>query len=77
VAGSGSVATGPNCVVIEPALGIYLYTSNNTDNSVSAQQLDPHTGSLKPVQGTQFSAQPLPTCAVAIANGAHATQLVN
>jgi len=77
VASSGSVATGPNCVVIEPALGIYLYTSNNTDNSVSAQQLDPHTGSLKPVQGTQFSAQPLPTCAVAIANGAHATQLVN
>jgi 6-phosphogluconolactonase len=77
VAGGASVATGPNCVTIEPALGIYLYTSNNTDNSVSAAQLDPHTGSTKPVQGTQFSAQPLPTCAVAIANGAHATQLVN
>ena len=74
--GGGSVATGPHCVTVEPALGIYLYTSNNTDNSVSAQQLDSHTGGLKPVQGTQFTASGLPTCALAIANGAHASQLV-
>ncbi len=77
VAGSSAVATGPNCVTIEPALGIYLYTSNNTDGSVSGAQLDPHSGSLKSVQGTQFSAAPLPTCAVAVANGAHATQIVH
>ncbi len=77
VAGSASVATGPNCVTIEPALGIYLFTSNNTDNSVSAEQLDPHSGSLKAVQGTQFAAGALPTCAVAVANGAHATQIVH
>lgn len=74
--GQTSVATGPTCVTIEPALGIYLYTSNNTDNSVSAEQLDPHTGALKSVQGTQFSSQGLPTCATTIANGAHATQIV-
>ena len=77
VAGSASVATGPTCVTIEPALGIYLFTSNNTDNSVSAEQLDPHSGSLKAVQGTQFAAGALPTCAVAVANGAHATQIVH
>lgn len=77
VAGGAAVATGPNCVTVEPALGIYLYTSNNTDNSVSAEQLDPHTGALKQVQGTQFSAQALPTSCVTISNGAHATQLVN
>ena len=71
-----TVATGPTCVTIDPALGIYLYTSNNTDNSVSAAQLDPHTGALSQVEGTQFSSQPLPTCAVAVANGAHATQIV-
>ena len=78
LSGSGqtNVATGPTCVTIEPALGIYLYTSNNTDNSVSAEQLDPHTGSLKQVQGTQFSSQGLPTCATTIANGAHASQIV-
>lgn len=77
VAGSAAVATGPNCVTIEPALGIYLYTSNNTDGSVSGAQLDPHSGALKTVQGSQFSASPLPTCAVAVANGAHATQIVH
>lgn len=77
VAGSASVATGPNCVTIEPALGIYLFTSNNTDGSVSAEQLDPHSGSLKSVQGSQFSSGALPTCAVAVANGAHATQIVH
>jgi 6-phosphogluconolactonase (cycloisomerase 2 family) len=74
--GGATVATGPTCVTIDPAIGLYLYTSNNTDNSVSAEQLDPHSGALKGVQGTQFSSQGLPTCAVAVANGAHATQIV-
>jgi len=74
--GGIAVATGPTCVTIDPAIGIYLYTSNQTDNSISAEQLDPHTGALKQVQGTQFSSQGLPTCLVAVANGAHATQIV-
>jgi YVTN family beta-propeller protein len=78
VAGSAgsAVATGPNCVAIDPALGIYLYTSNNVDGSVSGLQLNPHTGALTNVQGTKFPAGALPTCAVAVGNGAHATQIV-
>jgi 6-phosphogluconolactonase (cycloisomerase 2 family) len=78
LSGSGptTVSTGPTCVTIDPALGIYLYTSNAIDNSVSAEQLNPHTGALTAVQGTQFPAAALPTCAVAVANGAHATQIV-
>jgi DNA-binding beta-propeller fold protein YncE len=74
--GAVSVDTGPTCVAIEPALGIYLYSSNKVDNSVSAEQLKPETGALTPVQGTPFTAQALPTCAVAVANGAHATQVI-
>jgi 6-phosphogluconolactonase len=77
VAGTSSVSTGPTCVTIEPALGIYLFTSNNTDPTVSAQQLNPHTGALTSVQGTPYTAQTLPTCAVAVANGSHVTELVN
>jgi YVTN family beta-propeller protein len=78
VAGSAgsTVATGPTCVAIDPALGIYLYTSNNVDGSVSGEQLNPHTGALTGVQGTKFPAAALPTCAVAVGNGAHATQIV-
>jgi 6-phosphogluconolactonase len=71
-----STATGPNCSTIDPALGIYLYTSNQTDNSISAEKLDPHSGALGPVQGTQFTSAGFPTCLVAVANGAHATQIV-
>jgi len=74
--GGATVATGPTCITIDPAIGLYLYTSNNTDNSVSAEQLDPHSGALKQVQGTQFTSQGQPTCLVAVANGAHATQIV-
>ncbi len=76
-ASSSQVETSPTCVTIDPALGIYLYTSNNIGNSVSALQLNPHTGALVNVQNTPFPAQPLPTCAVAVANGVHAKQLIN
>ena len=76
--GSSSTATGtaPTCVAIEPALGIYLYTSNNLEGDVSAMQLDPHNGGLKQVQNTPFPSSALPTCAVAVANGSHPTQII-
>jgi 6-phosphogluconolactonase len=76
--GSASTATGtsPSCVTIEPALGIYLYTSNNLEGDVSALQLDPHNGGLKQVQNTPFPSSGLPTCAVAVANGSHPTQII-
>ncbi len=78
IVGSGgtSVTAGPTCVTIDPALGIYLYTTDNEDNTVAALQLSPNTGSLTPVQNTPYPSAALPTCAVTVANGAHATQIV-
>jgi 6-phosphogluconolactonase (cycloisomerase 2 family) len=77
--GSGAVkvGTGPTCISIEPALGIYLYSSNNLDNTTTGQKLDSHTGALQNVQNTPFPAAGTPTCLVAVANGSHATQVVN
>jgi 6-phosphogluconolactonase len=77
--GSASTATdtAPTCVTVEPALGIYLYTSNSLANTVSAMQLNPHNGGLGQVQNTPFPASGLPTCAVSVANGSHPTQIVN
>lgn len=77
--GSSSVAvkTNPTCVTIEPALGIYLYTSNNGDQSISGLQLSPNNGTLKQIQNTPYPASALPSCVVAVANGQHATQVVN
>ena len=74
--GTANTGTGPMCVVVEPALGIYLYTANHTDNTVTAQQLNPNTGALTSVQNTPFTSQGQPTCAAAVTNGAHATQIV-
>jgi 6-phosphogluconolactonase len=77
--GSASVATDtqPTCVAIDPALGIYLYTSNKVASDVSALQLDPNNGGLKQVQNTPFPTSGLPVCAVAVSNGSHATQVIN
>jgi len=73
---STSVDTAPTCVTIEPALGIYAYTSNNLASTVSAMKLDPHNGGLSQVQNTPFPSSGLPTCAVAVANGSHPTQII-
>jgi 6-phosphogluconolactonase len=69
--------TNPLCVAIDPALGIYLYTSNSLAADVSALQLSPNDGSLKQVQNTPFPTSALPQCAVAVSNGSHATQVIN
>lgn len=79
-ASTGSVGvqtgTGPTCVTVENALGLYLYTSNRLDSTVTGLQLNASTGALKNIQGTPFSTSSLPACAVAVANGEHATQIV-
>lgn len=76
--GSASTATdtAPQCVTVEPALGLYLYTANNLASDVSAMKLNPSTGGLGNVQNTPFPASGLPTCAVAVANGSHPTQVI-
>jgi 6-phosphogluconolactonase len=74
---STSVDTAPMCVTVEPALGLYVYTANNLANTVSALKLDPHNGGLGQVQNTPFPSSALPTCAVAVANGSHPTQIIN
>jgi DNA-binding beta-propeller fold protein YncE len=77
--GSASTATdtNPTCVTIDPALGIYLYTSNELASDVSAMQLNANNGGLQQVQNTPFPSSGLPTCAVAVANGSHPTQTIN
>ncbi len=75
VGGSTAVSTNPVSIAIEPALGIYLFTANQTDGTVSGEQLDPHNGGLKSIQNTPFPASGLPTAVIAIVNGLHSTTL--
>jgi 6-phosphogluconolactonase len=72
-AGTGfAVDTGPTCVLIEPALGRYLYTTNFLGNTVTGLFLNPDTGVLSGVQNSPFKAAGQPTCAAAITHGNHA-----
>ena len=74
--GATVTGTGPTCVTVENALGIYLYTSNFLDNTVTGLQLNSSTGALVKVRNTPFPASAGPTCAAAIANGTHASQII-
>ncbi|WP_263411388.1 lactonase family protein [Terriglobus tenax] len=73
---STTVGTGPQCVTIEPALGKYMFTANYLDNTTSGLQLDSHNGGLTNIQNSPFATSSRPSCALAIANGTHATQTV-
>jgi 6-phosphogluconolactonase len=71
-----AVDTGPTCLVIEPALGRYLYTTNFLGNTVTGLFLNPNSGVLSTVQNSPFKAAGQPTCAAAIPHGNHAVQAV-
>ena len=71
-----SVGAGPTCVAIDPALGNFLYVSNNLDNTVTGERLTPQTGGLAVVQNSPFPGSGQPTCLTVVPNGAHASQII-
>ena len=78
ISGATAYQTGahPTCVLIEPALGRFIYTSNFVDNTVSGFELNPNTGALTSNQNSPYKAAGQPTCAAAIPHGNHSTQHV-
>jgi 6-phosphogluconolactonase len=71
-----SVDTGPTCVLIEQALGRYVYTTNFLGNSVSGIYMNPNSGALNVVQNTPFVATGQPTCSASVTHGNHSVQAV-
>jgi 6-phosphogluconolactonase (cycloisomerase 2 family) len=73
-----STDTQPVAIVVDPALGRFVYTANHLGNSVSGFVLDPTSGALS---ATQASPYPItgtkPTAIVAIPHGNHAIQAVD
>lgn len=73
VAATVQTGTGPTCVTISgapsnanPSHAIYLYTSNQLSNNLTAEQLSETDGSLYQIQGSPFGGSALPTCAVTV-----------
>jgi 6-phosphogluconolactonase (cycloisomerase 2 family) len=73
-----STDTQPVALVVEPALGRFVYTANALGNSISGFRLDATSGALSSTQSTPYPIDKgsKPTAIVAIPHGNHSTQVV-
>jgi len=73
---TNSTDTQPVAVVVDPALGRFVYTANYLGNSVSGFRLDSTSGALTATQATPYPTGEKPTAIVAVPHGNYATQSV-
>ena len=77
---SSSISTGapgPTCLLVDPALGRYVYTADYIGSYIGGTVLNPNTGALSTTQGAPYPAVGKPTCVAAVPHGNHATQFVS
>jgi 6-phosphogluconolactonase (cycloisomerase 2 family) len=67
----------PVALMVDPALGRYVYAVSYQGPSVTGFALDPTAGSLKTTQASPYPTDPKPTSITAIPHGNHATQVVD
>jgi 6-phosphogluconolactonase len=68
--------TQPVALVIDPALGRFVYTANYLGNSASGFRLNTDTGAMTQTQSTPYPSSARPTAIVAVPHGNHAVQSV-
>jgi 6-phosphogluconolactonase len=73
---NGSAATttdtDPVSIIVDPALGRYIYTANYLGNSVSGFKLNPSDGTIEPTQATPYPTGANPRAVIAVPHGNHA-----
>jgi 6-phosphogluconolactonase (cycloisomerase 2 family) len=74
--GSNSTDTQPVAIVIDPALGRFVYTANFLGNSISGFRADPTSGALTATQATPYPTGEKPTAIVSVPHGNYSTQSV-
>ena len=74
--GSNSTDTDPVAIMIDPALGRFVYTANNLGNSVSGFRLDSTSGALSLTQATPYITGAHPSAVIGIPHGNYSTQSV-
>jgi 6-phosphogluconolactonase (cycloisomerase 2 family) len=67
--------TQPAAVVVDAALGRFVYTANHLGDSVSGFELNPDTGSITPTQATPYPTGATPTALASVPHGNHALQV--
>jgi 6-phosphogluconolactonase len=72
-----STDTTPVAIIVDPALGRFVYTANQRGNSVSGFVLNPNTGALKPTISGPYPAGDQPSCLASVPHGNHSLQTVS
>jgi 6-phosphogluconolactonase (cycloisomerase 2 family) len=71
-AGATTTDTDPLSIVVDPALGRYVYTANYLGNSVSGFKLNTSDGTVQPTQATPYPTGANPRALIAVPHGNHA-----
>jgi 6-phosphogluconolactonase len=69
--------TTPVAVVVDPALGRFVYTANQQGNSISGFKLDPNAGFLSPTIATPYPTGFKPTALASVPHGSHAIETIS
>ena len=75
-ASTATTDTGPVALAIDPALGVYLFTANKIESTVTGERLNANTGALTQLQNSPYPTGGAPTSVVLVANGSHPTELL-
>jgi len=71
---TNSTDTTPVAIIVDPALGRYVYTANLEGNSISGFRLDANTGALTQTQNTPYPTGAQPVALAAVPHGNHSIQ---
>jgi 6-phosphogluconolactonase (cycloisomerase 2 family) len=73
---TNSTDTQPVSILVDPALGRFVYTANHLGDSVSGFRLDPNTGTLTTTQATPYPCGAGPNAVASVPHGSHSLQTV-
>ena len=68
--------TQPEAILVDPAIGRFVYTANHLGNSVSGFVLNATTGTIKPTLSTPYPTGDAPTALASVPHGNHSTESV-
>lgn len=74
---TNSTDTTPVALIVDPALGRFVYTANQIGDTVSGFRLDPNTGALSTTQATPYPVGDSPSALAAVPHGNHSIQTVS
>lgn len=76
-AANNNTQTKPVAIIVDAALGRFVYTANQLDDSVSGFQLNPNTGTLVQTENTPYpTGTASPAAIISIPHGSHAIEIV-